>query len=47
VGASHPAFYYVRRCKGFQYFTHGGKFSLGANDADRVILAYVSACHER
>jgi hypothetical protein len=47
VGASHPAFYYVNRSKGFQYFTHGGEFSLGTNDTDRVILAYVSACHER
>jgi hypothetical protein len=46
MGASHPAFHYVRRCEGFQYFTHGGKFALGANDADRVILAYVSACHQ-
>jgi hypothetical protein len=47
VGASHPAFYYVRISKGFQYFTHGGKYSLRANDADRVILAYVSARQER
>jgi hypothetical protein len=45
MGSSHPAFYYVRRCKRFQYFTDCGEFSLGANYADGIILAYISACH--
>jgi len=47
MGPSHPTFHYMRRCEGFQYFTHGREYSLSANDTDRVVLAYVSACHER